>query len=85
MKKQFLQTKNIERWRISIQNPFFLIKNSFQGLESARLDGYTTRLGDFFRCLFYEIGGGFEDINGLGINKIYEYAKRFGLERQNRN
>ena len=28
---------------------------------------------------FYEIGGGFEDIKGLGINKIYEYAKRFGL------
>ena len=28
---------------------------------------------------FYEIGGGFEDIKGLGINKIYEYAKKFGL------
>ena len=28
---------------------------------------------------FYEIGGGYQDIRGLGINKIYEYAKKFGL------
>ena len=28
---------------------------------------------------FYEIGGGFENIKGLGISKIYEYAKKFGL------
>ena len=27
---------------------------------------------------FYEIGGGFEDVKGLGINKIYEYAKNSG-------
>ena len=31
---------------------------------------------------FYEIGGGFEDIKGLGINKIYEYAKNSGWVRR---
>ena len=28
---------------------------------------------------FYEIGGGFEDQKGLGIQKIADYAKKFGL------
>ena len=28
---------------------------------------------------FYEIGGGFDNIKGLGISKIYEYAKKFRL------
>jgi penicillin-binding protein 2 len=29
---------------------------------------------------FYEIGGGFENISGLGIKKIEEYAKKFGFD-----
>ena len=31
---------------------------------------------------FYEIGGGFEDIKGLGINKIYEYGKSSDWEKR---
>jgi len=31
---------------------------------------------------FYEVGGGFEDVRGLGIEKLKEYWEKFGLGRK---
>lgn len=36
-------------------------------------------LAESVNTFFYTIGGGFEDFNGLGINRLNEYAKQFGL------
>ncbi|MEK9161593.1 MAG: penicillin-binding transpeptidase domain-containing protein [Patescibacteria group bacterium] len=65
---------------ISIQNPFFPDKKTvFKDWKAHGWVDMRHALAISSDVYFYEIGGGFEDINGLGINKIYEYAKRFGL------
>lgn len=65
---------------ISIPNPFFKDKKTV--FRDWRAHGWV----DMRRALavssdvyFYEVGGGFEDIKGLGINKIKEYAEIFGF------
>lgn len=66
--------------QISIPNPFFPDKKSvFKDWKAHGWVDMRQALAVSSDVYFYEIGGGFEDIKGLGINKIYEYAKKFGL------
>lgn len=65
---------------ISIPNPYFPDKPSI--FKDWKAHGYT----DMRRALavssdvyFYAIGGGYKDQRGLGIQKIDEYAKKFGF------
>jgi penicillin-binding protein 2 len=65
---------------ISIPNPYFPDKPSI--FRDWKAHGYT----DMRRALavsadvyFYAIGGGYQDQKGLGIQKIDEWAKRFGF------
>ncbi|MFC1756997.1 peptidoglycan D,D-transpeptidase FtsI family protein [Patescibacteria group bacterium] len=65
---------------ISIPNPYFPDR------ESVFLDWKAHGWVDMERALavssneyFYSIGGGYEDISGLGIRKINEYMKLFGF------
>lgn len=39
-------------------------------------------ISESINTFFYIIGGGFDDINGLGVQKITEYARRFGFGKQ---
>jgi len=68
---------------ISIPNPFFPDKKSiFKDWKAHGWVDMRHALAVSSDVYFYEIGGGFEDIKGLGINKIYEYAQKFGLGRK---
>jgi len=40
-----------------------------------------TAIAESVNTFFYYIGGGYGDFRGLGIDRIVEYAKRFGLTR----
>jgi penicillin-binding protein 2 len=67
---------------ISIPNPYFPDKPSI--FRDWKAHGYT----DMRRALavsadvyFYAIGGGYQDQKGLGIQKIDEWATRFGFSR----
>ena len=65
---------------ISIPNPFFTDKKTiFKDWKAHGWVDMRQALAVSSDVYFYEIGGGFEDIKGLGINKIYEYAKKLGL------
>ena len=65
---------------ISIKNPFFPDKKSiFKGWKAHGWVYMRHAVAVSSDVYFYEIGGGYQDIRGLGINKIYEYAKKFGL------
>ena len=65
---------------ISIKNPFFPDKKSiFKDWKAHGWVDMRHALAVSSDVYFYEIGGGYQDIRGLGINKIYEYAKKFGL------
>jgi len=73
--KQILSTGSI-----SLPNPFFPEKKNI--FKDWRANGWT----DMRRALavssniyFYTIGGGYEDVQGLGITKIGKYASLFGL------
>ena len=66
--------------KISIPNPFFPDKKTvFKDWKAHGWVDMRQALAVSSDVYFYEIGGGFEDVKGLGINKIYEYAKKFGL------
>jgi len=63
-----------------------IIKNKYGGIDSVFKDWKAHGWIDVVRALaessdeyFYQIGGGFENQTGLGINKIDEYTKMFGL------
>lgn len=65
---------------ISIPNPYFPDQPSI--FRDWKAHGYT----DMRRAIavssdvyFYSIGGGYQDQQGLGIERIDEYARRFGL------
>lgn len=65
---------------ISIPNPFFPDKKSvFYDWKAHGWVDMKEALAVSSDVYFYEIGGGFEDIKGLGIKKIEDYAKKFGL------
>ncbi len=66
---------------ISVPNPYFPDK------KSVYYDWQPNGWVDMRRALavssdiyFYEVGGGFEGVKGVGIKKIEEYAKMFGLD-----
>ena len=66
--------------QISIPNPFFPDKKSiFKDWKAHGWVDMRHALAVSSDVYFYEIGGGYQDIRGLGINKIHEYAKKFGL------
>jgi len=66
---------------ISIPNPFFPDKKSvFRDWKAHGFTDMRRAIAVSSDVYFYEIGGGFEDFKGLGINKINEYAKMFGLD-----
>ena len=74
------EKKILSTGSISITNPFFPDKKTiFKDWKAHGWVDMRQALAVSSDVYFYEIGGGFEDIKGLGINKIYEYAKKFGL------
>ncbi len=65
---------------ISIPNPYFPDKPSI--FKDWKAHGYTdmrSALAVSSDVYFYAIGGGYKDQPGLGIQKIAEYARRFGF------
>jgi penicillin-binding protein 2 len=65
---------------ISLPNPFFPDKkNIFRDWKAHGWVDMKKALAISSDIYFYEVGGGFEDIKGLGIKKIEEYAKKFGF------
>ena len=68
---------------ISIPNPFFKDKKSvFRDWKAHGWVDMRRALAVSSDVYFYEIGGGFEDIKGLGINKIEKYAEMFGFGKK---
>ena len=66
---------------ISIPNPFFADKPTvFKDWKAHGWVDMRRALAVSSDVYFYEVGGGFEDVRGLGINKLSEYAKKFGLD-----
>jgi penicillin-binding protein 2 len=66
---------------ISIPNPFFPDKkNVFYDWKAHGWVDMRKAIALSSDVYFYEIGGGFEGIKGLGIKKIEEYAKKFGFD-----
>lgn len=66
---------------ISIPNPFFPDKKSV--FNDWKIHGWVDMreaLAVSSDVYFYHIGGGYGDVKGIGINKIEEYAKKFGLD-----
>lgn len=65
---------------ISIPNPFFADKKTvFKDWKAHGWVNMRKAIAVSSDVYFYEIGGGFEGIKGLGIKKINEYANKFGL------
>ena len=65
---------------ISLPNPFFPDKvNIFKDWKAHGWVDMKRAIAVSSNVYFYEIGGGFEDVKGLGVTKIQDYAKRFGL------
>ena len=65
---------------ISIPNPFFTDKKTiFKDWKAHGWVDMRQALAVSSDVYFYEIGGGFEDIKGLGIDKLGKYAEMFGL------
>lgn len=66
---------------ISIPNPYFPDKYSiFKDWKAHGWVDMRRAIAVSSDVYFYEVGGGYENQKGLGINKIYDYAKKFGLE-----
>lgn len=65
---------------ISIPNPFFPeMRSVFPDWKAHGLVDMRKALAVSSNVYFYEIGGGFEGLKGLGIDKIGEYSKMFGV------
>lgn len=65
---------------ISIPNPYFPDQKTV--FKDWRVNGWTDikqALAVSSDVYFYEVGGGFEDQKGIGIAKIEEYSKLFGI------
>ncbi len=66
---------------ISVPNPYFPDQKTV--FKDWRVNGWTNMaeaIAVSSDIYFYEIGGGFEDQKGLGIENIEKYAKMFGFE-----
>jgi len=65
---------------ISIPNQYFPnLKSVFYDWKAHGWVDMREALAVSSNVYFYEIGGGFEDQVGLGINRIFKYVKLFGL------
>ena len=74
-KKQILSTGSI-----SIPNPFFPDKKStFVDWKAHGYVDMRRAIAVSSNVYFYEVGGGFEDQKGLGIDRIEKYIRSFGL------
>ena len=74
----FAGEKDIQRWQYFHTKSFFPDKTIFKDWKAHGWVDMRQALAVSSDVYFYEIGGGFEDVKGLGINKIYEYAKNSG-------
>ncbi|MBX4215834.1 hypothetical protein KW797_02715, partial [Candidatus Parcubacteria bacterium] len=73
--KQILSTGSI-----SIPNPYYPDqKSTFKDWKAHGLVDMRRAIAVSSDVYFYTVGGGFGDQEGLGIEKIDEYARRFGL------
>jgi len=64
---------------ISIPNPYYPDKRSiFYDNKAHGWVDMRRALAVSSNVYFYEVGGGFEDVTGLGIKRLEEYAKKFG-------
>ena len=74
------ETEILSTGSISIQNPYFPDQTSiFVDWKAHGLVDMVRAIGVSSNVYFYEIGGGFEDQEGLGIKRIGTYVKLFGL------
>jgi penicillin-binding protein 2 len=73
--------KIISTGSISIPNPYFPDqKTVFKDWKAHGWTDIKQAIAVSSDVFFYEIGGGFQDQKGLGIVKIEEYAKLFGMD-----
>ncbi len=74
------EKKILSTGSISIQNPYFPdLKSVFTDWKEHGWVDVRDALAVSSNVYFYEVGGGFEDQNGIGIAKIEEYIRAFGL------
>lgn len=67
---------------ISVQNPFNPeLKSVFKDWKAHGWVDMRRAIAVSSDVYFYEVGGGYEELRGLGINKLSEYAEMFGLGR----
>lgn len=68
---------------ISVPNPYFPdLPSIFTDWKAHGLVDMVDALAVSSNIYFYYIGGGFGDQKGLGIGKIEEYARKFGLAQE---
>ncbi|PIT96562.1 hypothetical protein COT82_02560 [Candidatus Campbellbacteria bacterium CG10_big_fil_rev_8_21_14_0_10_35_52] len=74
------ETEILSTGSISIQNPYFPDKKSvFMDWKAHGLVDMRKALAVSSNVYFYEIGGGYEKQNGLGIKNIEKYMRMFGF------
>jgi penicillin-binding protein 2 len=74
------EKKILSTGSISIQNPYYPdLKSVFKDWRPQGWVNIKDALAVSSNVYFYEIGGGFKDQKGLGIRRIEEYVKKFGL------
>ena len=67
---------------IDIPNPYFPDKPSrFLDWRPQGWVNLYSALARSSNVYFYEVGGGYEDLNGLGINRLKEYWQKFKLDQ----
>lgn len=65
---------------IEIPNPYFPDKPSkFLDWKAHGWVNLRSAIARSSNVYFYEVGGGFEDVKGLGVNKLKEYWQKFGF------
>ena len=73
-------TEILSTGALTLPNPFFPDQSSiFRDWKAHGLVNIRRALAVSSDVYFYEIGGGFENQKGLGINNIDKYARLFGL------
>ncbi len=77
------ETEILSTGSISIQNPYFPDQRStFVDWKAHGLVNMVRAIGVSSNVYFYEIGGGFEDQEGLGIERIDKYMELFGFGKE---
>lgn len=74
------RTQIMSTGSISLANPYFPDKKSvFRDWKAHGLVDMRRAIAVSSDVYFYEIGGGFEDQKGLGVTRIEQYLRMFGL------